>query len=429
MDTSTATARETIAYIQHQALTHAGIAPQDLIAHYRRTQGNIAKLAVEYADRSLEPEDPDLQQYADVSKLRRQVPTPFQDPYVYAWLKDFWRQHTHSLFGPDQAYPVDFIMASAPTGRFNALAVPASDKAAIIVEDGLVFFARKAAGIIAKVLYEHKEGSRYVTRDVHPSGGVGTLEHTAITALSELVLDYLLTGYTPLAEAELTTEGDFAVRHLIFLGFMSFVFEHEVYHIREFSGLDKITHTRAATVKHRFEALWQFVEKAFQNETRVTFDRASCERLFNAHSEEYFADLSGFVSVISLGNTNNTLLPSIDGALMFFFLADAIDHARRTILDKEAYDAMEGMSEVALILNGLVLEETHPYPTLRLKSLAQADAAIGASTRSVINEETAALRALFNRVNALTTQAIVDRALTPEDLHKKWTFDAKSLFP
>jgi len=69
------------------------------------------------------------------------------------------------------------------------------------------------------------------------------------------------------------------IRQVIFLGLISFVFEHEIYHLREFNQVDRVIQTRRKIVIERFEALWRFIEKAFRDKPRVSFDKERCRRL------------------------------------------------------------------------------------------------------------------------------------------------------
>ncbi len=423
MNSSAATAAEIVSAIQREALLHAGLPPLPAplqsyaaeVARFKALLGGVSK-------EGSSDESP-FEKYRDLGGLLARIPTVYQNPFIYAWLEDFWNLHSKAVYREASHPQPAFLMASAATGQFNAKAIVADDQPAILLEDGLIFFAHSAAHILSALLYEKIEGNRYRTREVFKSPTPTSPQYLACVELAGLILDYLLKGAVPgVHPMPLTEEEDFSIRHVIFTSFISFVFEHELHHLREARESGSGLSTRKRVVQERFEALWRFVQLAFKDETRIEFDRPVMEMIFHAHSEEHFADLRALMTVIHLGRENKTLLPSVDGALLFFFLAEAIDHAQRGIADSAAYKAMNGMNDVALILNGLVLEESHPYPQLRLKGVLETQEAFHPSLKILLHEEAETIKAIFETVKVLLSQTIEARQLQIQHIHPKWTF-------
>ncbi len=423
-----ATAAEVVSAIQREGLLNAGLPP--VSAALQNHSGELARfrsLESEKATGDLYP-DAQFAKYRDMSGLLARIPTVYQNPFVYAWLEDFWAHHSAAVYRQADQPPPRFLMASAATGQFNANAISGSDQSAILIEDGLIFFAHRAAYIVSPLLFRRIDGNRFVATGLPEDLGPSSPLYLASLEVAQLVLDYLLEGAVPGVPPIARTEADdFSIRHVIFTSLMSFVFEHELHHLREAREAGQEISIRKKVAQERFDALWRFVEKAFEGESRVEFDQVRMERLFHAHSEEHFADLRALLSVIHIGRESGTLVPAIDGALLFFFLADALNHAHRTIADPEAYRAMDGMNDVGLVLNGLVLEESHPYAHMRLKSLLENQEAFSPSLLNLLAQEAGKLKGFFDTVKEILTKAIEEHEFQIGDLHPKWCFDARRL--
>ena len=146
---------------------------------------------------------------------------------------DVWGYH-HARLYADASIADQLILATAPTGRFNALAIEGNGQMGILLEDGLLYFAREITKLLGDILYTRDNGDLRIV-DVGPSLDDRIIEKSgSIDRLLDATLSYLVDGYIRLPEpdsTDLDEEEESAVHAVIFQAFIVFVIEHELHHL------------------------------------------------------------------------------------------------------------------------------------------------------------------------------------------------------
>jgi hypothetical protein len=281
-------------------------------------------------------------------------PIPFQNPWSFAILKDYWEYHRRKLYaeGHWQVH-----LATAPTGNYNATAIAGSSEYGILIEDGLLHLALRACRAVAPLLYG-RAGAGFRPRN--PPLAQTEADHVAVDELADAVFQYLNGASVVPPPPVLDPEDDFSIRHVLFSGFLAFVLEHELYHLRKQRTGDNQEEFDLA-----FAPVWKFFDEKLRNHLPQIPTEPELRALFQSHREELWADTVAVSRVMLLGKLEGTLGPSLGGALLFHYLAEAIRKAELLRDDPDALAAESSATEEALVAQALYLHESHPYPQSR----------------------------------------------------------------
>ena len=99
MNLPAATAAEIVSAIQREALLHSGLPPlPSPMQSYARERERFQRLAGVAS--TILPDNGPLAKYRDVQVqgLLARIPTAYQNPFVYAWLEDFWTYHSTVVY-------------------------------------------------------------------------------------------------------------------------------------------------------------------------------------------------------------------------------------------------------------------------------------------------------------------------------------------
>ena len=390
-----ASVREVMAHFQREAYLSAGVHPAELIGRFNRYRERIETFQQRHPDYlpgkdELLQADPDLD-FVELDFARRcDTPgwSPFQDPWSLAILNDYWSYHRKKLYRDD---PFDLALGTMATRSYNAHSFAGDGEYGILIGEGLLRLAQVACGELAPLLYT-RAGAGYLPReaaDVFESAQPAE----ATAGLLEAIRSWHAGDLVVLPAPVIRRESDFAIRHVLFSGFMAFVLEHELYHLRVAkNGGDE------AGLEAAFERAWQFFDGELRTKLPAIPERAELERLLRAHREEIQADLSAVSRVMLLGKVENCVGAMLSGALLFFYLTETIRAAQLMEEDAELLASQENAGGEFLATSALYFRESHPYPQSRRASVLSLLARIAPHYQDDLTREDRRLQIVFARI-------------------------------
>lgn len=423
------TVLEAIAAIQRAAYEAAGVGCAELVDHFRRRRMQARafdqarpKYLPTIDELSAENRSLDYLTRSFEERALTHTPTPFEDPQIYSWLRDMWRYHSDLLYaGVDVLRGKPLIFASAPTGRFNAIAVPAFDGFGIVVESGLWQIARRLCIELDPLLYSTRNnmGYRRYTSDVRDQC---TQYPGVIDRICDLCVGYIVDGVCPPLKPNQEDFGAPAGMHdAMFLGFMMFVIEHELHHL--VATLQPSTDE--AAVAH-FESVWRYIEKAILPGFEKPPTREWLGQVFSRHREEMSADVRGLNRLLLLGLKERTVSPTLTGGLLFFHFANACRTIMLTLEDPALLATQADMTQDGLFLAGLFCGDSHPYPAVRRFSAIAASKRVAKANAEFFQIEDDRLSVVFELVLARLAERGRDRR-NGVQVHPKWHADLRAL--
>ncbi|WP_118973867.1 hypothetical protein [Taibaiella koreensis] len=366
--------REAISMIQENAYAAMDMTLYDVTQYYAGERRRIADMMAAAPDYLLSRSDilaadPSLDYIAlDLPGRFDQTieGLPYQNPYLYSWLLDCLRYCDEKLWGQG-AQRLPFIVATAPTGRFDAIALRGSPDNGILIEDGLLNVATQFSNTLALILYDKGVGSTYIERSDEAMLSAMDEDDRLVGHLARTIWEYVVDGYSFLPgvmSKSAYDDEDHAIRHVLSLGFLFFVFEHERYH------LDWWQQGNDGSV---FEAsgrdMWERCKDHIADVLPTMTAEAFC-RLHATHGEELLADFHAFNAVTVLGQKEGTYAASITGALMFFMIADMVQYVCFRLQEPEFIGRLYTLDGQLLSLVAILTAESHPYAFLRKCSIA-----------------------------------------------------------
>ncbi|ACU63476.1 hypothetical protein [Chitinophaga pinensis] len=424
---NTITTREAITLLQEEAFAASGMTYYDVQSFYKREQERIRQFNVDNpgylrSEEELLARDPSLH-YLETDLSKRFVDDvpglPYQHPYLYTWLQDTVR-YCNEKTGRTQKGLSNIILATAPTGLFNAIALPGETESGIILEDGLLNVASHYANELAFLFYEKLEDGRYCELEgdelkQHIEANKETLDY-----LAEVIWQYIIEGYSTLpGPVGATSEEDFSIRHVLRQDFILFVLEHECFHIDWW-------HSNGVHGKHpfdkRYEQMWQFYERhlasVLPDNDKLTYDQF--ERIYYAQQEELLADFAAFQVVMMMGEKQRTFTASVKGALLFFVMAELIQHLLFLLNDPDFVDKLATYDGSVLALTAIAAKESHPYAFLRKASLLNLIRQSHPLYLQSVENESAKMDFIIESVKKLLDEKVAT-ATTPPIPHAKWS--------
>lgn len=320
IDLITPTLEERISQIQLTAYAHVGLGPADIAHRFAAIQAQTRSYRREYPEFLSHLEADALGQTTDDEP---HLPSnagrlPYQDPLIHAWLLGVWRYHTKRVYDADAPVVDSLLLASASSGRFNALAN--SDEAgrhAILIEDGLLHFARQFADLVSPLLYTFEdERLHYVTMGNDLAQMLAEKADT-IDQLLDITLQYVTSGYvqTPSYSAD---DPIHPASRAMFHGLISFVIEHELHHLLARPSGKHV----AANIDESFNALWRKFEADVLPHVSSPVDKPEVRQMFEDHQEEILADFRAINLVFEQARVDQSVWPTMDGVMMFFHIAE-----------------------------------------------------------------------------------------------------------
>jgi hypothetical protein len=370
----TASIHEAISAIQERACDAIGWTIYDVRDHHLAEQERVRNYLADKPD-FLRPRHEVLEADSTLAYIEYDLPSrfdtivpklPYQHPYHYTFLCDYVRYFNSKLGRPGDA---SLIIATAPTGRFNAIAVQGKDENGIIIEDGLLNVANSFAANVSLLLYNRLNTSQYQPLLVHEIRDAITKRPDIIQSLTGIIWDYVVDGYSVLTNtASPSYKDDFSVRHILFQGFLFFVIEHERFHIALWKK-DPASNNSILS-KAVNQDLWDFYTAHLaQHLPAEGLTKEEFNTICLVQTEEMFADIFGLAEVMNLGTLENDYEPSLDGALLFFLIAELIQFLLYRLDDSIFADHLYTQSATVLSLTSIVQRQTHPYTTVRKSSL------------------------------------------------------------
>lgn len=425
-----ASVEERIAQIQLNAFENMGLYPPDIIHAFAKRRKEIERFAEArhgYLGSRI-PQTPEWDHYIERNlrkRLNLPTPTPYQDPYLYSWLSDVWGYHRARLYA-EEAFSSNLVLATAPTGRFNAVAIPGVDKNGILIEDGLLHFAREFTKLSSEVLY-FRPGDKFEV--VEPGT---TLEHriaerqSQIDSIINLTLGYLVDGYIIPPESNYLDQNEVRndeIYEVIFNGFVVFVLEHELHHlIAAPQGLHVLP-----SIEISFDAMWKIFEQDVIPHLSTEVDQEVIRSLHAQHQEEILADYRAMNRLLALGRIDHLVWPLLDGGMLFFHMAELIRWMTLKIEDPERLILEQKIDGRWQSISAILYQESHPYPLVRRSGVIARTKAHNAPYGELLIEREKRLIQLFNAIRLRFNQRYQDLPL-PQKINRKWRVTEKSLF-
>ena len=422
---SIAGVREKIHIIQERAYLRAGIPPEAVPSLYQRRRQQLEQFEGQhenYVLGGLPLDEIDVAQDYLKSSLSqrydRQPPTLLQDPFAFSWLQDTWRYYSEKFYD-DETLDRQLVFATAPTGNFNAQAIVSTDQVGIILDDGLPNLGRFASKILGDILYNRKSDRTF---ELVPFSDVMTNLKEApepLIDLAQAILDYIVDGETPRNAAVVDNQRS-SISNSIFFSFICFVIEHELHHVAVRRGAGN-----RERIEHAFALVENKIEALAREECAISIDdQMPFQRVFANHNEELEADIRGVNLVLVRARAEGTTWPSLDGALMFFHLADAIRTTLLTLLDRDRLKREEQFDGERLTLDAIIRLESHPYPRLRRAGAIHSLTTSSPQYGQLLLEADKRLDFIFKSVSDLIVASIPEYAKST-DVHSRWLRPAR----
>jgi hypothetical protein len=364
-----------ITAIQRDAFAALGMDEAAVLAFFEQEKQRVTHYLSDKPD-FLRPaadilaEDPSLD-YVETDlpeRFNRPVPTPLQHPYLYSWLCDCWRYHCEKTYGTPHMLNTELMLATAPTGRFNAMALAGPGRHGILLEDGLLNVVTGLSNLLAIWLYERIDERRYLERDLEGIRHFAKNNPETVENMARIIWQYVVEGYSVQPEAIGTSyRDDFSIRHVISGACWSFIFEHEAFHLKTADGVEPAANREQ--LEARYRQVWTFFDANLNPVLPVKLDEMTFRQRYLAHQEELFADYFATLAVARLGRNEQTLAPSLSGVLLFFLAAESVEYLVAELADPGSARALRNCDGMTLSLTAIVMDESHPYAFARREGL------------------------------------------------------------
>lgn len=430
-------AKEAIAIIQKDAFEAIGMNFKDIQTFFKSEKQRVANYIQDKPNylRSREEillEDNSLT-YVELDLVKRfdiPVPTVYQHPYLFSWLKDSWRYHAESLYGRKEIREKHTILATAPTGKFNAMALSGEIEDGILLEDGLINVMTGVSNLVSFLLFERLSNRQYSERNLEELKHYSVNNYSVLEKIAVIIYDYLIEGYSsqppPLSD---DYREDFSIRHVLSNSCLSFIFEHELFHLRE-AEQENLPINREILEK-RYQEIWKFFTKKLSNHLPVTISEQQFRLLYFQHQEELFADYFAFEAILKLGIKDKTLVASIQGAFLFFIIAELIEFLLKMLTDKGAMPNLYQSDGLTVALTAIIMEESHPYAFARREGLISGLSSNKPQYANLVKSQAEKISFIIKEVRKLLKQKVNAVQVLPKP-HPKWQFgnrmNYKSLF-
>lgn len=427
---NTLTLKEAITLIQEEAFAASGMTLYDVQAFYRAEKQRISRFVQDTPGYLLSQEeilnkDPSLT-YIELDLPKRfdtVVPgLPYQHPYLYPWFEDILRYYNEKT-GNASPFP-SLIIATAPTGRFNAIALPGSEESGILIEDGLMHVANNFANEISSLLYEKIDGRRFQKRTPEVLRDLIAADDSTLPYLAQVIWQYVIEGYSflpgPIGK---TSAEDFSIRHILSTDFIVFVLKHESFHInwwrnQQTAGKDLL--------KGRHQYLWDLYCTHFVQALPDPLSATEFEQIYYAHQEELLADFFAFSAVMQLGKKENTYTASVKGAWLFFLIAELIQHLLFRLEDPTFPENLATYDGGILSLTAILSRESHPYAFLRKKNILTMVKQVYPQEYEAIAAESATMDLLTQQIKSILDDKVATATDRPFP-HPKWAYGKSAM--
>lgn len=426
------TTKEAITLLQERAYAASGMTLYDVQAFYRAERERIKRFAEDHPDYLISREEM-LQRNPSLAYIELDLPKrfdkpipglPYQHPYLYPWMEDVQRYHAEKLAGTQMPLP-KLIVATAPTGRFNAIAIPDKEESGIVIEDGLLNVAINYSNTLSYFFYEKLRSGRFRELDMTEVETLASERKDLLVFLAETIWQYVINGYSYLPEPiGLKHIDDFSIRHVLSNDFLLFVLKHEGFHIewwRKGQVLGK------HILKNQHRQLWNFYHSHIAELFPEKLSAAGFKKVYYNHQEELLADLSAFRAVVKMGKVENTLSASVKGGLLFFLIAELIQHLLFHITDTDFAHKLHHLDGFTLSLTAILAGESHPYAFARKHHILHAIEKHYPEDLDTVREASAKMEFVANRIRELLDQKVVGSTV-PLFPHPKWEFGKSILF-
>ena len=418
--------KEAITLIQEQAFAASGMTIYDVEAFYRSERQRIADFHKSRPDylRSREElleKDPSLD-YMELDLARRfdtPVPgLPYQHPYLYAWLQDML-QYGGEKLGWSREVLSSFIIATAPTGRFNAIAIPGQEGGGMLIEDGLFNVSNRFSNELAYLLYDKLEDGRFIELHADELGIRLDDSQDILEYLADVIWEYIVGGYStlpgPIGD---TSEEDFSIRHILSQELFYFVIEHERFHLQWWR------HGQLPGKQHmqqRCDQVWDFYVRHLMSVLPEALSPEAFRRIYFAQQEELLADFFAFSTIMKLGKNERTFSAAVKGGLLFFLMAGLIEHLLFQLEDPGFTGRLYTLDGMTLSLTAIVTRRSHPYAWLRQQHLMRLIGETYPQDLQAIQTEGAKLDVIGERIRSILDQRLASSPTKPA-AHPKWKF-------
>lgn len=347
IELDTSSIRERISRMQLAAYSNMGVTVDEISARFEASYQASAVITQEFPD------------YLS-SSVKQPHGLPYQDPLLHSWITAVWNYHYPRVYPRNDPIGSSLILASAPTGQINALALSDSNEQAIMIEDGLLHFTRQFADLISPLLYTYTSDQlHYVTLDAELDVMIDG-QPKLIDNLLDLALDYLSLGYVQSSGYQLNAPIHPASGP-IFHGFISFVIEHELHHLLARPSGKHIL----SNIDESFENLWKLFESEVIPNVSSPVSRTEVRQIFEDHEEELLADWRAISLVFKQARADQSVFPTMDGVIMFFHVAELIRWLRLSVEDIERRDLESKLDGEWLSISAILYGDTHPVPYAR----------------------------------------------------------------
>lgn len=428
---NTITIREAITLIQEEAFAASGMTWYDVQAFYRSEKKRIGRFAANNPNylRSREEimkRDPSLG-YIELDlpkRFDRPAPgLPYQHPYLYPWFEDILRYYNEKLEQSQSPLP-RLIIATAPTGRFNAIALPGKEESGILIEDGLMNVANNYANELAFLFYEQVSEGRYQEREIEALKSYTATQEEVLIYLADVIWQYIIDGYSFLpGPIGATSQEDFSIRHILSQEFILFVLKHESFHI-EWWRSNQLPARKL--LNDRCKPLWDFYSIHLAEAFPEKLSREEFERIYYAQQEELLADFFAFSAVMKLGKKENTYTAAVKGGLLFFLIAELIQHLLFRLEDPDFIEKLHTLDGTILSLTAILARESHPYAFLRKCNILHMVKQVYPQEFDSIAREAAKMDLISEKIRELLDQKVTTATVKPFP-HPKWAFGKSAM--
>ncbi|MEM6801173.1 MAG: hypothetical protein AAF696_07195 [Bacteroidota bacterium] len=417
---------EIISLIQEESYAAIGMDKASVHAFFQKEKNRITKFQKERPDylksrEEILAEDSSLH-YMELDLARRfdtEVFSPFQHPYLYSWLKDVWRYHCEKLYGTEKILDKEILLATAPSGRFNAMALAGSKEHGILFEDGLINVIVGISNNIAFLLYDKLDNGQYLEKTLEEIEPYSQKFPELLHNISTIIYDYVVGGYShappPFSDAH---QDDFSIRTLISSACWSFIFEHELYHLKVHDGIQ--LWQNQDFLDKRYGQVWKFFNQNLLPVLPLKIEETEFKKRYLAHQEELFADYFALHAVAKLGDIEGIRRPNILGVLSFFLIAELTEHLILKLTEPGTLESFSTADGLTISLTAILMNESHPYAFARRKGLFDgAKIYIGG-----LDDELSILMEKMELLLNLLKKQINGKLLENEEgieVHSKWT--------
>lgn len=418
--------RQLISHIQQEAYAAIGMDTAAVKAFFESERARVARY-LEDKPAYLRPkddilaEDPSLD-YIELDLVKRfdhPTPTTFEHPYLYSWLTDTWRYHCEKLYGRTQALESAVVLATAPTGRFNALALAGSSTHGILFENGLLHVLSGISNHLAYLLYVPTDDGRYQQKNSDELQAYATEHHHLLESIARIIQQYVIEGYSrqpgPIGDSY---QEDFAIRHVLTSACWSFIFEHELFHLRHAAG-------SAPTIdqdflEQRYQQVWQFFRDQLLPHLPVEMTADTFKKRYLNHQEELFADYFGLEAVVKIAREESTLSAALNGVLLFFLAAELTEFLLFELREPGAIQQIVEADGFNVSITAIVTEESHPYAFARRAGLVSGAKSNMPAIGEMLGRQATDVQWISEQVKAILQKGLEGQDPLPVP-HPKWT--------